>query len=176
MAFVSVCCVGAPTKTGKAGRASFDPKRFEAVDRPRCVATRLLIQKSCLIVFTVPVQCPYSARTVPVDSARKEMNRDWARARIFQNIDELLKILFLLPLSLGFSNFPKESLRALSTGTVRALYGHCMGTVRALYSLCRVLKHISRCTRVGRNALQGVENIGKTVVLLQSRHFGHAHA
>ena len=31
-----------------------------------------------------------------------------------------------------FSDFSKESLRALSTGTVRALYGHCTGTVQAV--------------------------------------------
>ena len=74
--------VWVPTKTGKAGRASFDPKRFGAVDRLRCVATRLGSQKSCLFVFTVPVQRPYSARTVPVDSARQDMNRDSLRAHI----------------------------------------------------------------------------------------------
>ena len=79
----------------------------------------------------VPVQCPYSARTVPVHSARWKNTAlsldSWPR--------EENNLLILSSISAAATKSKESAVffqRALCTGTVRALYGHCAGTVRAL--------------------------------------------
>ena len=76
---------------------------------------------------TVPVQCPYSARTVPVTVPVENSHS----ARGF----------LILKRITGSNEFP---LSRGTTGTVEILYGHCYGhctgTARALYGHCA--KHV----------------------------------
>ena len=101
---------------------------------------------------TVPVQCPYSART----QCRYEF-RNLKRAQTLPGKRFIVTLINPLAFATGScdpgscANSHRKSVRALSTGTARALYGHCTGTANhcttcALTSTCanseRQMQHI----------------------------------
>ena len=81
---------------------------------------------------TVPVQCPYSARTQCPYTLRMENREMSCASKEFNNQIYNPLASAVNSLAPNFIGFAMKFVRALCTGTVRALYGHCMGTVRAL--------------------------------------------
>ena len=121
------------------------------------------------VCWTVPVQCPYSARTVPdavpVQCTMCELHKKSLRARPrLEFFNSYMYLYFCCSWRMFSHDVLQKPHRALCghcighcTGTVRALYGHCVTGSIALYArraanpglgahLCNpCVQHVWRC-------------------------------